>query len=203
MRGMQKLTTGVSRRSMRNRKRSPVRAMTPTRRPLPRRLLGANEHAFGYHEPGSAVRGDPAGWPPRGSLAMTDGGSLPAIMQAPKHAAGSANELTSFFIAKEPWRVRQSTGAIDQLVRHVAALLAMTIAKMVHCFHHRRARRSLRALAMTSIRENGDLPERQRTESRPDSFLWLGLQPRAKYSHQAPAKDTSTRLLGLRGGEPA
>jgi hypothetical protein len=39
------------------------------------------------------------------------------------------NELTLFVIAKEPWRLRQSTGAIDQLDRHVASLLAMTIAK--------------------------------------------------------------------------
>jgi hypothetical protein len=38
-----------------------------------------------------------------------------------------------FVIAKEPWRLRQSTGAIDQLDRHVASLLAMTIAKMVRC----------------------------------------------------------------------
>jgi hypothetical protein len=45
----------------------------------------------------------------------------------------SANELTSFVVAKEPRRLRQSTGAIDQLDRHVASLLAMTIAKMVHC----------------------------------------------------------------------
>jgi hypothetical protein len=33
-----------------------------------------------------------------------------------------------FVIAKEPWRLRQSTGAIDQLDRHVASLLAMTTA---------------------------------------------------------------------------
>jgi hypothetical protein len=37
----------------------------------------------------------------------------------------SANELTLFVIAKEPWRLRQSTGAIDQLDRHVASLLLM------------------------------------------------------------------------------
>jgi hypothetical protein len=41
----------------------------------------------------------------------------------------SANELASFVIAKAPWRRRQSTGAIDQLDRHVASLLAMTIGK--------------------------------------------------------------------------
>jgi hypothetical protein len=47
--------------------------------------------------------------------------------------AASVNELTLFAIAKEPRRLRQSTGAIDQLDRHVASLLAMTIAKMLHC----------------------------------------------------------------------
>jgi hypothetical protein len=48
----------------------------------------------------------------------------------------SANELTLFVIAKESrfaGRLRQSKGAIDQLDRHVASLLAMTIAKMLHC----------------------------------------------------------------------
>jgi hypothetical protein len=63
----------------------------------------------------------------------TRGRGDPATVAGLLRRCAPVNELTLFVIAKEPWRLRQSTGAIDQLDRHVASLLAMTIAKMVHC----------------------------------------------------------------------